>query len=94
MRTRNPVVVAFSTGNLLATGQWARKRYPDAGLVFAADNDLGSFITVQGQQVENPGRYYATQAALAVNAAVITPPMGQKGDWCDWHLSQIGQIRK
>ncbi|HPQ95462.1 MAG: toprim domain-containing protein [Thiothrix sp.] len=89
MRTRNPVVVAFSTGNLLATGQWARGRHPSAMLIFAADNDLGSFITVQGQQVENPGRYYAEQAALAVDAAVVTPPLGKKGDWCDWHMAQI-----
>ena len=94
MRTRNPVVVAFSTANLLSAGQWARARYPDAEIVYAVDNDLGSFITVNGQSVENPGKYYATQAAIAINAAVITPPMEGKADWCDWHVSQIETTNK
>lgn len=94
MRTRSPVVVAFSTANLLSAGQWARARYPDAEIVYAVDNDLGSFITVGGEQIENPGKYYATKAAIAVSAAVITPPMGGKADWCDWHVSQIEANKK
>ena len=93
-RTRNPVVVAFSAANLLSAGQWARARYPDAEIVYAVDNDLGSFITVNGQSVENPGKYYATQAAIAINAAVITPPLEGKADWCDWHVSQIEANKK
>ncbi len=93
-RTRNPVVVAFSTANLLSVGQWARARYPDAEIVYAVDNDLGSFITVDGQPVENPGKYYATQAAIAINAAVITPPLEGKADWCDWHAGQVEANKK
>lgn len=93
-RTRNPVVVAFSTANLLSAGQWARARYPDAEIVYAVDNDLGSFITVDGQPVENPGKYYATQAAMAINAAVITPPLEGKADWCDWHAGQVEANKK
>jgi phage/plasmid primase-like uncharacterized protein len=89
MRTRNPVIVAFSTGNLLAVGHWARGRYPDAGFVYAVDNDLGSFITVGGERIENPGKYYATQAALAIGAAVVAPPLVGRGDWNDWHINQI-----
>ena len=92
MRTRNPVVVAFSTANLLSAGQWARARYADAEIVYAVDNDLGSFITVGGEQVENPGKYYATKAATSINAAVITPPIS--GDWCDWHFQQITGEKK
>lgn len=89
VRTRSPVIVAFATSNLMSAGKWARDRYPDAGIVFAVDNDIGSFITVAGKRVENPGKHYATQAALAVNAAVITPPTDGRGDWNDWHISQI-----
>lgn len=96
MRTRNPVIVAFSTSNLLAVGHWARGRYPEeAELVYAVDNDLGSYITIAGERVENPGKHYATQAALAVNAAVVTPPLpGTKSDWNDWHTAQITGEKK
>lgn len=94
MRTRNPVIVAFSTSNLMSAGKWARGRYPSAELVYAADNDIGSFITVAGERVENPGRHYATQAARAVNAAVIVPPMVERGDWNDWHTAQITGEKK
>lgn len=86
MRTRNPVIVAFATSNLLAAGKWARDRYPDAEIVFAVDNDTESNIKVAGQTINNPGKYYATKAATAINAAVITPPIS--GDWCDWHFQQ------
>lgn len=89
IRTRNPVIVAFSTSNLLPAGKWARDRYPGSELVFAVDNDIGSFIRVGGRDIENPGRHYAEQAAKDVQAAVITPPMVGKADWNDWHISQI-----
>ncbi|MEB4591235.1 toprim domain-containing protein [Candidatus Thiothrix sp. Deng01] len=89
MRTRNPVVVAFATSNLLAAGKWARDRWENAEIVFAVDNDLGSKIRVGGREIENPGKHYAERAALAVNAAVVTPPGNEKSDWNDWHTAQI-----
>lgn len=92
MRTRNPVILAFATSNLMSAGKWARGRYPDAEIVFAVDNDTESFITVEGQRINNPGRHYATKAATAIDAAVIVPPMG--GDWCDWHYQQITGEKK
>ena len=92
MRTRNPVIVAFATSNLMSAGKWARDRYPDAEIVFAVDNDTESDIRVAGQTVNNPGKYYATKAATAINAAVITPPIS--GDWCDWHFQQITGDKK
>ena len=92
MRTRSPVIVAFATSNLMSAGRWARDRYPDAEIVFAVDNDTESSIKVAGQTVNNPGKYYATKAATAINAAVITPPIS--GDWCDWHTAQITTEKK
>jgi phage/plasmid primase-like uncharacterized protein len=92
MRTRNPVIVAFATSNLMSAGRWARDRYPEAEIVYAVDNDTESFITVAGQRINNPGKYYATKAAEAINAAVITPPLS--GDWCDWHTAQITDEKK
>ena len=94
MRTRNPVIIAFSTSNLLSAGYFARGRYPDSQIIYAVDNDIGSFISVGGQRIENPGKYYAEQAAVAVSAGVITPPMATKSDWCDWHVSQITDEKK
>lgn len=92
MRTRNPVILAFATSNLMSAGKWARDRYPDAEIVFAVDNDTESNIKVDGQTVNNPGKYYATKAATAINAAVIIPPTA--GDWCDWHFQQITGEKK
>lgn len=92
MRTRSPVIVAFATSNLMSAGKWARGRYPDAEIVFAVDNDTESFIKVGGQTINNPGLFYSTKAATAINAAVITPPIS--GDWCDWHTAQIQGEKK
>jgi Uncharacterized protein conserved in bacteria len=92
MRTRNPVIVAFATSNLISAGKWARGRYPDTNLVYAVDNDTESFITVGGQRINNPGLYYATKAATAIDAATITPPTD--GDWNDWHTRQIADTKK
>ena len=94
MRTRNPVIVAFATSNLMSAGKWARERYPntETEIIYAVDNDTESFIKVGGQTINNPGKHYAIKAATAINAAVIIPPMG--GDWCDWHLSQIVGTKK
>lgn len=92
MRTRNPVILAFATSNLMSAGKWARDRYPDSEIIYAVDNDTESFIKVAGQTVNNPGKYYATKAAQAIQAAVITPPIS--GDWCDWHTAQIQAEKK
>ncbi|MDQ5769944.1 toprim domain-containing protein [Thiothrix subterranea] len=92
IRTRNPVILAFATSNLMSAGKWARDRYPDSEIIFAVDNDLESNIKVAGQTVNNPGKYYATKAATATNAAVITPPTA--GDWNDWHTAQIQGEKK
>jgi putative DNA primase/helicase len=94
MRTRNPVLVAFSTTNLLSVGQWARDRYPETEIIYAVDNDIGKVTTAHGQQIENAGKYYATQAAKVIGAGLATPPTDRKADWNDWHISQITATKK
>lgn len=89
VRTKNPVIMALSTTNLMQMGQWARQQYPDAQIVFAVDNDLESSITVQGKTIKNPGLHYATQAAEAIGGAWITPPTSHAADWNDWHIDQL-----
>lgn len=54
-------------------------RYPQAELVFAADNDLG----VTAGNIENPGVHYAKQAAIACNGYVLTPKTSVKADFND-----------
>ncbi|PIE01438.1 MAG: hypothetical protein CSA79_00545 [Thiothrix nivea] len=92
MRTRNPVVACFSTSNLLPIGKELRQQYPNAELIYAADNDIGSFIQIGGRRIENPGKYYAEQAARSVSASVVLPLVdGVKSDWNDWHCLQCQQ---
>lgn len=84
--TGHCVLVAFDTGNLLHTAQVFRDKYPDAIIVFAADNDWGTITPIK-----NPGVHYATKAAVAVNGVVVIPqfqntsgiPKG--GDFNDLH---------
>lgn len=90
MRTRNPVVVAFSANNLLNCGKWAREQYPSADIIFAVDNDEKT-ITRKGQ-TGKAGILYAEEAAEAINGFLMIPPI--LGDWCDWHISQIEAEKK
>lgn len=73
------VVIAFDAGNLTPVGQVIRTRYPQAELVFAADNDLG----VTAGNIENPGVHYAKQAAIACNGYLLTPKTSVKADFND-----------
>lgn len=66
--TGQPVVVAFDCGNLLATGEALRRRYPKARLVFCADNDQWK------PETGNAGVVHATAAARGIqNASVVIP---------------------
>lgn len=38
-----PVIVAFNTGNLKSVGKRIREKYPEAKIIFAADNDAFTF---------------------------------------------------
>lgn len=75
--TGHACIVAFTAGNLLPTGRVLRSRFPDAVLVFVADND--------SQTVGNPGVTSARKAAKAVGGLVAVPP---PGDFNDLHMAQ------
>lgn len=64
-----PVVVCFSTNNLMAVAKEMRKRCPRNRLIFAADNDFWS----AAPKGRNPGLYYAQEAAKAIDAEVAVP---------------------
>lgn len=68
-----PTIVAFDAGNLVSVGQYLRKKYPDARLIYCADNDT--------ETKGNPGRKYAEQAAVKTDGFVIWPefPDGVSG---------------
>ncbi len=67
--TGHLVVVAFDSGNLAAVAAAIRRKYPDADLIIAADNDR---FTSNGDIV-NPGLTFARKAAEAVGALLALP---------------------
>ncbi|HEC8340152.1 TPA: toprim domain-containing protein [Providencia rettgeri] len=71
------VLAAIDEGNLSPVTEWARKRYPKAKIIIAADNDIKI-----GQQ--NVGKISAEKAAKAVNGWVTIPPTEDKSDWNDY----------
>lgn len=60
-----PTVCAFDAGNLLPVGEVIRKKYPEAQIIFCADND-----SVKGHKV---GEVKAKQAAFTLGASVCLP---------------------
>ena len=67
--TGHAAIVAFDAGNLLAVGKTLRARFPQAALLFLADNDQWT-----KQPVDNPGLTKAREAAQAVGGLVAVPP--------------------
>jgi hypothetical protein len=63
--TGTPTICAFDAGNLLAVGEVIREKYPQAQIVFCADND-----SIKGHRV---GEVRAKQAAFAIKASVCLP---------------------
>ncbi|OQX03657.1 MAG: hypothetical protein BWK73_38810 [Thiothrix lacustris] len=78
------VVIAFDAGNLQPVGLAIRSKYPQAELVFAADNDVG----VTAGNIDNPGIHYARQAAIACNGYLLTPNTTHKADFNDLFISE------
>lgn len=66
-----PVAVAFDAGNLLPVAQAFRSRWPDARLVFCADNDA--------ETEGNPGVTKAKTAAAELGGVVAVPDFSLLG---------------
>lgn len=90
--TEYMTTVAFNTGNLKAVGSIIKERFPDAKLIFCADDDAWT----DG----NPGLNNAKEAASAVGGYVAVPSFGderQEGmtDFNDLHSSRgINMVRQ
>lgn len=84
MATAFPVVVAFDVGNIMPVAQAFRRRFPDARIVVAADNDQFTLIPIK-----NPGLTRSTEAAHAINGIVACPQFaslsGNPTDFNDLH---------
>lgn len=76
MRPDALAVVAIDAGNLLPVAQVMRRKYPQAQIIIAADNDAEP-----GRR--NTGKVKADEAAKAVNGQVSLPPGESKSDWND-----------
>lgn len=88
------VICAFNAGNLKPVAKSVRKKYPDARIVFAADND---HETVNGKgEPWNVGKEKAQQAAVAIGGAQVIVPECEEGesDWDDVaHRLGLGAVR-
>lgn len=84
MRPDALAVVAIDAGNLLPVAQVMRRKYPQAQIVIAADNDIKP-------DEPNTGKEAAGKAAAAVAGLVALPPVEHKADWNDYH-QQYGLV--
>ena len=89
--TGHAVAVAFDAGNLQAVGVALRKAYPEAALIYAADDDHAT----EG----NPGKAKATAAAQATGGTVLVPMFAtterspKASDWNDLAAAQgLGEV--
>lgn len=78
----SPVFVAFDCGNLKPVAQAVRARHPRSVIIMAADDDQWT-VDANGNKV-NPGIRDASQAALAVEGLVWSPP-DLEPPYTDWN---------
>jgi putative DNA primase/helicase len=84
----NPVVVAWDAGNLKPVAKAMRAKYPDAKIIFCADND--QWTKKPDGTIWNPGLEKARQAAVAIGGASVAYPdfaaddEARRSDWWDW----------
>ena len=99
--TNQPTVVAFDASNLKPVGEAIHKKYPQAKIVMAADNDH----KLEDRPIGNVGMTKAIDAAIAVGGSVVAPVLTkqqkEKGlsDWNDLANDQhsstvVEQIRQ
>lgn len=78
MRPDALTVAAIDAGNLLPVAEVMRRKYPEAQITIAADND-------HHEGRANTGKEAAEKAALFVAGWVALPPTDHKADWNDYH---------
>lgn len=78
MRPDALTACAIDAGNLLPVAEVMRRKYPQAQIIIAADNDHH-----EGQA--NTGKDAAEKAALSVAGWISLPPTDHKADWNDYH---------
>ena len=99
--TNQPTVVAFDASNLKPVAEAIHKKYPQAKIVIAADNDH----KLEGRPMGNVGKTKAIDAAHVVGGSMVVPtlnkPQKVKGlsDWNDLANDQhsstvVEQIRQ
>ncbi len=82
------VACAMTCGNLLAVGLHLQRRYPDAVLIVAGDDDR--------QTEGNPGKTAAIKAAAALGCGLVLPPwpddapltLSDFNDLTNWRAAQ------
>jgi predicted P-loop ATPase/phage/plasmid primase-like uncharacterized protein len=79
-----PVVCAFDRGNLKEVAIAVKAKYPDALIIFAADNDEKAAGDPTNES--NPGVYSAQQAAVKIGARWVVWPDEAGEDWNDVFL--------
>ncbi|SAT95274.1 primase-helicase zinc-binding domain-containing protein [Klebsiella pneumoniae] len=83
IRTDALTVAAIDAGNLLPVAEVMRRKYPQAQIIIAADNDHQQGGPESGGT--NTGKDAAEKAALSVAGWVSLPPTECKADWNDYH---------
>ncbi|HFW3113003.1 TPA: DUF927 domain-containing protein [Salmonella enterica subsp. diarizonae serovar 61:r:-] len=78
MRPDAMAVAAIDAGNLLPVATVMRRKYPDAQIIIAADNDIRP-----GES--NTGKDAAEKAAKSISGWMTLPPGEHKADWNDFH---------
>ncbi|HBR7526475.1 primase-helicase zinc-binding domain-containing protein [Klebsiella pneumoniae] len=83
IRTDALTVAAIDAGNLLPVAEVMLRKYPQAQIIIAADNDHQQGGPESGGT--NTGKDAAEKAALSVAGWVSLPPTECKADWNDYH---------
>lgn len=82
MRPDALTVTAIDAGNLLPVAEVMRRKYPNAEIIIAADNDQQLGGTENGGT--NRGKEAAEKAAAAIDGWISIPPTDSKADWDDY----------
>src|SRR5690606_38188069 len=87
-QTKQPVVAAFDSGNLLNVARELREKYQESKIYLASDNDHISEAKnreMGKNGILNPGVEYALQAANEIQGFVLTPRFAKNDPGTDWN---------